>query len=160
MSQIIQIDRSLGFAFMDTSRGYQEFPFLKGWVFGELDIRSIPLFQIDTKDICLLKPTTEIEIALDGITRLSRLRQSGRVLLDIAFFQTFWEKKELIPKEFKQDGVIISFDGTLFCNAHSAANAVVVMWWSSIEDKWFCDLRCLSKDFSAKFVSATMNISA
>lgn len=160
MTQIIQVDRSKGFAFLDTSPGYKDFSFLKGWVFGEMETRSVPLFRADIRDIHLFCPTVEGEFYITGQDRFNRIRQSGKVPMDIAFFQTFWANKHFIPEEFKRDGTIISFDGTIFYNVLGTVSAVVIMWWSNIENKWFCDLRCLSREFSAKFLSAIISIAA
>jgi len=133
----------------------EDWRWLKGWTCREQDQRSIALTEIDIEKVCLRSVFCKGELFIDGQTYLGRIRLSSRVSLDIAFFKMFWQNKQMIPEIWKRNGIIITFAGTVLYNSLGVPS-ILTMWWCDIEDKWFCDLCWLGREFTAKHLSVVL----
>lgn len=127
---------------------------LNGWSVEEKD-NSFPTKGLDLSKVSLGNMLWGKVFHVNGEWRLHLIRNSHYYRLTAEVFMFLWSKKHLIPEEWKQDGVIITFDGTIFVN-NLGTRCVITMWWSDIENKWFCDLKWLGRNFTAKHMSALL----
>lgn len=162
MSQVVQIDRSRTYGFVDYKLDPNFTPnWLNGWGWGEQDYRSLMLTELDFSRLSLRSMHENGETSLSLLQRYGRLMQAQCILPDIGVFWTVWQNRHLLPSEWKRSDIIITFDGTTLYNQFSVG-CVPVMWWYSLDEEkaqWYCDIHLQNKGFLEKHLALTISLS-
>jgi hypothetical protein len=120
---------------------------------------SLSINEVDLEGISLVTMLEGNEEVISGYERNRRFEKTNFIPLNAMFFQTFWNKKQIIPEIWKNktgnETTHIYFDGTEF--RHGVHNLCVPsIFWNSEIEKWFWRLHWLKDSFGKNHLSAVI----
>lgn len=124
--------------FIDRTTPFDPEKFIgKGWSIAEQDERSLSLAELDLAKAQFETCLKQGENSIKGEEKLKRLKQDGRIRLDVKVFQILWENQHLIPESWKEkiDGNTryIFFDGTILRDPLGDRFALYLCW---LDGEW------------------------
>ncbi len=124
------------------------------------DERSQKLLDIDLADVDLVSCLQEGEEYITYEEKLVRLKTTGDIMLDPRFFMTLWKTPKMIPDSWKKkiggEWPIISFDGSIVCDAYSTTVKIVMCLYHNGND-WRYENRSLDQRVYANCLSAVIS---
>jgi len=109
------------------------------WTIMEEDERSLSLWEVDFRKICLETYLRSGEQRITGEEKLRRLKNAGHIRLDAKVFQTIWNNKDKIPASWKEKTnggrTYIFFDGTVLQHP-SGSRCIFCLYWRDCEWSW------------------------